>query len=237
MEESAARLHHLEEHGDRDSYRAHRCFDCGSDQHASGTCEQTAFLLSFQLSNAIEEIPSNEETKRKQLANGIPAGAPSCEYHRTKLQTLLRSGAPDIKFRESISGQTGLLPMCYPCLLKKTLITDEQIQREQKIPKLDACLCATAIQATGCWCCAIVRCDASKHLAIMHRTRRLDNGTETIDCECGNSIMLPPNALEMARRCATCGGVATAPFTNFAGEMVKLYPCTSRPIPQNIAPQ
>ena len=51
--ESTARLHHLEEHGDRDSYRAHRCFDCGSDQHASGTCEQTAFLLSFQLSNAI----------------------------------------------------------------------------------------------------------------------------------------------------------------------------------------
>ena len=165
---------------------------------------------------ALQELMVYEQTARMQLANGIPLGAPSCDYHRNMLERVnlekqTGNGGTLIPLMETNSGQvteritqeTALLPFCYTCITKA-----QGLQSGQQPKQADLCKCATHITSAPCWYCQAGILEGSKRLRIQERSLRKSNGQFVVKCVCGTDM----RGLEGARQCAACGGIVTATF-------------------------
>ncbi|KAI6885947.1 hypothetical protein KC360_g5344 [Hortaea werneckii] len=187
----------------------------------------------------------HEQQARGEVARyihwgGATRAARLCNHHLTQLHELrLWGSAPDKStfkptepctpavFNESITRETALMPMCAGCSLREGGITPvgkghkgEMIFQKQLV---DTCTCGTSIFNGECWMCETGRIEAAKRLAIMHREISSHNGAvvdaanpSVLRCACGQQMSTP----ELARRCAGCDGIQTAPYRNFYGQGV-----------------
>lgn len=199
-------------------------------------------------------LPTQQELQARQLlANGIPSDgqtpASICAPHRQQVRDLqawasipagsyfktVVPAAPEV-FRESVTGETALLPMCNGCAIIEGAITatrDADGQTLHQVQVVDTCSCASAItkidpatmQSQGCWFCELGRIEAAKQIAMKQRAlkdvqseplRMASNQQVVLSCACGAAVDLP----EIMRKCVGCGGIKTKPFTNFGGNRI-----------------
>ena len=198
----------------------------GAKQHATARLAQP------------QEQQARVEVARYIHSGGATRAALLCNYHITQLHEVqLWESAPDKStfkptepctpavFNESITRETALMPMCAGCSLREGAITPvskgrkgEMIFQKQII---DTCTCGTIIFNSDCWMCETGRTEAAKRLAIMQREIGSNKGdldaaavSSVLRCACGQQVMSPG----LARRCAGCGGIQTAPYRNFYGQ-------------------
>ncbi|KAI7238712.1 hypothetical protein KC330_g2385 [Hortaea werneckii] len=200
----------------------------GAKQHASARLAQP------------QEQQARVEVARYIQSGGATRAARLCNHHVTQLQELqLWESAPDKStfkpaepctsavFNESITRETALMPMCAGCSLRAGAITPVgkgpkgEIVFQKQI--VDNCACGTSIFDGACWMCETGRIEAAKRLAIMKREIGVHNGnsaaaaaSSVLRCACGQQMM----STGLARRCAGCGGIQTAPYRNFYGQEV-----------------
>ncbi|KAI7328225.1 hypothetical protein KC340_g5226 [Hortaea werneckii] len=210
-----------------------------------------------------QEQQARGEVARYTHSGGATRAARLCTHHITQLRELqLWGSAPDKStfkptepctpavFNESITKETALMPMCAGCSLREGAITPvgkghkgEMIFQKQLV---DTCTCGTSIFNGDCWMCETGRIEAAKRVAIMHRGNSSRNGSVAgaanpaiLRCACGQQMLTP----ELARRCAGCGGIQTAPYRNFYGQGVIFHDgsaaiqelrdaCTGLPLPR-----
>ncbi|RMZ08452.1 hypothetical protein D0862_03961 [Hortaea werneckii] len=200
----------------------------GANQHATARLAQP------------QEQQARVEVARYIQSGGATRAARLCNHHITQLRELqLWESAPDKStfkpaepctpavFNESITRETALMPMCAGCSLWEGAIVPVGKGREGEMifqkQLIDTCTCGTSIFKGDCWMCETGRIEAAKRLAIMQRPISSHNGAvadarnpSVLQCACGQQIMMP----ELARSCAGCGGVQTAPYGNFYGQGV-----------------
>ncbi|KAI7316567.1 hypothetical protein KC326_g4319 [Hortaea werneckii] len=200
----------------------------GAKQHASARLAQP------------QEQQARVEVARYIQSGGATRAARLCNHHITQLHELqLWESAPDKStfkpavpctsavFNESITRETALMPMCAGCSLRAGAITPVgkgskgEIVFQKQI--VDTCTCGTSIFNGDCWMCETGRIEAAKRLAIMQREIGSHNGntaaaaaSSVLRCACGQQVTSPG----LARRCAGCGGIQTAPYGNFYGQEV-----------------
>ncbi|KAI6837852.1 hypothetical protein KC340_g5861 [Hortaea werneckii] len=200
----------------------------GAKQHATARFAQP------------QEQQARVEVARYIQSGGANRAARLCNHHVTQLHELqLWESAPDKStfkptepctpavFNESITRETALMPMCAGCSLRAGAITPVgkgpkgEIVFQKQI--VDTCTCGTSIFNGDCWMCETGRIEAAKRLAIMQREIGSHNGdpaaaavSSVLRCACGQQLMSPG----LARRCAGCGGIQTAPYRNFYGQGV-----------------
>ncbi|KAK4549139.1 hypothetical protein LTR36_007596 [Oleoguttula mirabilis] len=193
-------------------------------------------------------LPHQQQVRDLQAWGGLPAGS----FFAPRVPA-----APEV-FRESITSETALLPMCTGCAISEGAITvtsDAQDQLVHQVQIVDTCTCAGDIakidpvtnQSQHCWFCELGRLEATKRIAVQKRALRKANGEPVrmeptrhtaLSCACGRKVALP----ELTRKCVGCGGVKTTPFINYAGnalvflevsETVRVVqdPVTGQPIP------
>ncbi|RMZ01132.1 hypothetical protein D0860_07721 [Hortaea werneckii] len=187
-----------------------------------------------------QEQQARGEVARYIQSGGATRAARLCNHHLTQLHELQLWGSAADKstfkptepctpavFNESITRETALMPMCAGCSVREGAITlagkghkGEMIFQKQLV---DTCTCGTSIFNGECWMCETGRIEAAKRLAIMQRGINFQNGSVTgaanpavLRCACGQQMLTP----ELARRCAGCGGIQTAPYRNFYGQGV-----------------
>lgn len=66
------------------------CKTCRSKTHADGLCVQNTAPYDPKFATCLENLPRNEQVARRKLMQGIPQGAPSCQYHKDKLAGQLK---------------------------------------------------------------------------------------------------------------------------------------------------
>ncbi|KAI6869932.1 hypothetical protein KC338_g2422 [Hortaea werneckii] len=210
----------------------------------------------------LQEQQARGEVARYIESGGATRAARLCNHHLTQLHELqLWGSAPDKStfkptepctpavFNESITRETALMPICAGCSLREGAITPvgkghkgEMIFQQHLV---DSCTCGTSIFNGDCWMCETGRIEAAKRLAIMQRGINFQNGSvagaanpAVLRCACGQQMLTP----ELARRCAGCGGIQTAPYRNFYGQGVTFHDgsatikelrdaCTGLPLP------
>ncbi|KAI7538737.1 hypothetical protein KC331_g10169 [Hortaea werneckii] len=200
----------------------------GAKQHANARLGQP------------QEQQARVEVARYIQSGGATRAARLCNHHVTQLHELqLWGSAPDKStfkpaepctpavFNESITRETALMPMCAGCSLRAGAITPVGKGPKGKIvfqkQIVDTCTCGTSIFNGDCLMCETGRIEAAKRLAIMQRKIGTHNGnpaatatSSVLRCACGQPVMSPG----LARRCAGCGGIQTAPYRNFYGQEV-----------------
>ncbi|KAI7306517.1 hypothetical protein KC315_g14210 [Hortaea werneckii] len=198
----------------------------GAKQHATARLAQP------------QEQQARVEVARYIQSGGATRAARLCNHHVTQLRELQLWGSAQDKstfkpaepctpavFNESITRETALMPMCAGCSLRAGAITPVgkgpkgEIVFQKQI--VDTCTCGTSIFNGGCWTCETGRIEAAKRLAIMQREIGSHNGnsaaaaaSSVLRCACGQQMMSPG----LARKCAGCGGIQTAPYRNFYGQ-------------------
>lgn len=195
------------------------CKDCGADGHMTGLCKQRETVRNAQFMSSVDDLSAREKAARGRLSKGIPRDAPICPHHAKKAADDLKAGGMEHTKKFAVPGstqgflrKTALLPICWLDFIKKT-----GHQVGTAVPELDTCTCASAIVASDCWVCAVLRIEGTKTLLSTSRMKRKADGSTAITCECGD----PDRDRPLVKQCAGCDGIVTLPTTNFMGDDLK----------------
>lgn len=214
------------------------CSACKSFFHSPDTCPKT--LPTYQpVSNTLAghgakdgvtkvqgPLTSNTDLAlelqlRSVLAGGIGHEGRRCEHHR-KGQLQLLGKAPSGRhasvsiimdaFDDSCFATRTLLPLCSTCVHAETGLEATYVPSG-----LDMCRCATMLARAACPNCVLLEIHAGLKYEMFKRTKLSEDGSCEIACRCGKAV----TAEEMARQCAYCRGIATAPFYGFGGQVLE----------------
>lgn len=213
---------------------AAQCLDCGSWWPEKCGC--TELQKQHNITNHHKNnLHQHELAARKALNEHYPYQAPACDYHQQMLQDLSRqvrdqdrtqkpsmTSSPNI-FAQGITTETALLPLCLGCANKEGAIA---ILDHGRIATIDFCVCASNVTMATCWFCELASIKAYKDLALKQRATALKGpgGINILACgRCG----IPVQNQDLARQCAGCNGVKTAPYVNFSDEVLDFFPGTA----------
>lgn len=215
------------------------CAACNSFFHAPDRCPKT--LPTYQaVSNTLVEnadhagvtevqapLTSNTDLAlelqlRSVLAGGIGHEGRRCDHHR-KGQLQLLGKAPSGR-HASVSivldafddpclvTRRPLLPLCSTCVHAETGLEATAVPSG-----LDMCRCATMLARASCPNCVLLEIHVALKYEVFKRTEASEDGSCEIACGCGKAV----TAEEMARQCAYCRGIATAPFYGYGGQVLE----------------
>ncbi|KAM0709972.1 hypothetical protein Q7P35_002334 [Cladosporium inversicolor] len=214
------------------------CPACNSFFHAPDTCPKkrptyqpvSNTLVGNGANDGVLEVqvPLTSNTDlalelqlRSVLAQGIGHEGRRCDNHR-KGQLHFLGKAPSGRhasvsivldaFDDSSFATRTLLPLCSTCVQAETGLEATAVPSG-----LDMCRCATMLARAPCPKCVLLQIHTGLKYEMFKRTKLSEDGSREIACRCGKAV----TADEMARQCAYCRGIATAPFYGYGGQILE----------------
>jgi len=201
-------------------------------QHCTSTLHETAACAYVILHN--DELLARQILTTGSIVDFAHRANRICTFHRDLTASIvdpaLRGEEPpgQVPFYPELLDltlleKTALLPICDGCQAANIVQADITF---------DTCVCATGIVLGSCTLCEIGRLTAARKLAIAKRCVTDAQGQPVLaigspyialNCACGTPVN---SAVEKARRCVGCGGVATAPYQDMHGHLLHFIPST-----------